>query len=33
MVNHLETIFSNPKADIAVYYGDIIKDSVTAKFM
>ena len=33
MVNQLETIFSNPKADIPVFYGDISKDSVTAKFM
>ena len=33
MVNQLETIFSNPKADIPVFYGDKTKDSVTAKFM
>jgi hypothetical protein len=33
MVNQLETIFSNPKADIPVIYGDISKDLVTAKFM
>jgi hypothetical protein len=33
MVNQLETIFSNPKADIPVFYGDITKDSVTAKFI
>jgi hypothetical protein len=26
MVNQLETIFSNPKADIPVFYGDITKD-------
>ncbi len=31
MVNQLETIFSNPKAP--VFYGDITKDLVTAKFM
>ena len=33
MVNQLETIFSNPKADIPVFYGDKTRDSVTAKFM
>ncbi len=33
MVNLLETIFSNPKVDIPVFYGDKTKDSVTAKFM
>ncbi len=33
MVNQLETIFSNPKADIPIFYGDKTKDSVTAKFM
>jgi hypothetical protein len=33
MVNQLETIFSNSKADIPVFYGDKTKDSVTAKFM
>jgi hypothetical protein len=33
MVNKLETIFSNPKADIHVFYEDITKDSVTAKFI
>ncbi len=33
MVNQLETIFSNPKADIPIFYGDKSKDSVTAKFM
>ena len=33
MVNQLETIFSNPKADIPFFYGDISKDVVTAKFM
>jgi uncharacterized protein YpmS len=32
MVNQLETIKSNLKADIPVFYGDISKDSVTAKF-
>ena len=33
MVNQLQTIFSNPKADIPVFYGDKSRDSVTAKFM
>ncbi len=33
MVNQLETLFSNPKADIPIFYGDKNKDSVTAKFM
>jgi hypothetical protein len=33
MVNQLETIFSNPKADLPVFYRHITKDSVTAKFM
>jgi hypothetical protein len=32
-VNELETIFSNPKADILVFHRDITKDSVTAQFM
>jgi hypothetical protein len=32
-VNELKTIFSNPKADIPVIFGDITKDSVTAKFL
>jgi hypothetical protein len=30
MVHQLETIFSNPKADIPVFYGDKTKDLVTA---
>ena len=33
MVNQLQTIFSNPKADIPVFYGEKNRDSVTAKFM
>jgi hypothetical protein len=33
MVNQLETIFSNPKADIPVFYGDKTKDLVTDKFI
>jgi hypothetical protein len=32
-VNELKTIFSNYKADIPVFYEDITKYSVTAKFM
>ncbi len=32
-VNKLKTIFSNPKADIPIFYGDNTKDSVQAKFM
>jgi hypothetical protein len=30
-INELKTIFSNP--DIPVFYGDITKDSVTAKYI
>ena len=33
MVNQLETIFSNPKADIPIFYGEKSRDSITAKFM
>ena len=33
LVNELKTIFSNPKADILIFYGDKTKDSVTPKFM
>ncbi len=33
MVNQLQTIFSNPKADIPIFYGDKTRDSITAKFM
>ncbi len=33
MVNQLETIFSNLKADIPVFYGDKTKDSVTTIFI
>jgi hypothetical protein len=32
-VNELKTLFSNPKADIPIFYGDQSKDSITAKFM
>jgi hypothetical protein len=32
-VNELKTLFSNPKADIPIFYGDHTKDSITAKFM
>jgi hypothetical protein len=30
-VNKLKTLFSNPKADIPIFYGDHTKDSITAK--
>ena len=33
LVNELKTIFSNPKEDIPIFYGDKTKDSVTPKFM
>ena len=33
MVNQLETIFSNPKTDIPIFYGESTRDSITAKFM
>ena len=33
IVNQLETIFSNPKADIPIFYGEKTRDSITAKFM
>jgi hypothetical protein len=33
MVNQLETIFSNPKADIPIFYKEKSRDSITAKFM
>jgi hypothetical protein len=33
IVNQLENIFSNPKADIPIFYGDKTRDSITAKFM
>ncbi len=33
MVNQLETIFSNPKADIQIFYGEKSRDFLTAKFM
>jgi hypothetical protein len=29
----LKTLFSNPKADIPIFYEDYTKDSITAKFM
>ena len=32
-VNELKTLFSNPNADIPIFYGDHIRDTVTAKFM
>ncbi len=32
-VNELKTLFSNPKADIPILYGDHTKDPFTAKFM
>ena len=32
-VNELKTLFSNPKADIPIFYGDHTRDTVTAKFM
>jgi hypothetical protein len=32
-VNELKTLFSNPKADIPIFFGDHRKDSITAKFM
>jgi hypothetical protein len=32
-VNELKTLFSNPKADIPIFYGDHSKDSVMAKSM
>jgi hypothetical protein len=32
-VNKLKTLFSNPKADIPVFYRDSTKDSIMAKFM
>jgi hypothetical protein len=33
MVNQLETIFPNPKADIPIFYGESTRDSITAKFI
>ena len=33
LVNELKTIFSNPKADIPLFYGDKAKDSITPRFM
>jgi len=33
IVNQLQTIFSNPKADIPIFYGEKTRDSITAKFM
>ena len=33
MVNQLKTLFSNPKADIPIFYGEKSRDSITAKFM
>ena len=32
-VDELKTLFSNPKADIPIFYGDRTKDTVTPKFM
>jgi hypothetical protein len=32
-LNELKTLFLNPKADILIFYGDIPKDSIIAKFM
>ncbi len=32
-VNELKALFSNPKADIPIFYGNHTKDSITAKFM
>ena len=32
-VNELKTVFSNPKADIPLYYGNSAMDNVSAKFL
>jgi hypothetical protein len=32
-VNELIILFSNPKSDIPIYYGDHTKDSITSKSM
>jgi hypothetical protein len=32
-VNELKTLFSNPKSDISIFYGDQTKDSITAQFI
>ena len=32
-VDELKTLFSNPKAHIPIFYGDLTKDTVTPKFM
>jgi hypothetical protein len=32
-MNELKTLFSNPKVDIPIFYGDHTKDLITAKFM
>jgi hypothetical protein len=32
-VNELKTLFSNPKADIAIFYGDHTKEAVTSKYI
>jgi hypothetical protein len=32
-VNELKTLFSNPKADIPIFYQDHTKESIMAKFV